>query len=52
MNPSATPAIAISVVIPVYNEQDVLQALFDRLYAVLDEDVDVFAQVDRLEHLA
>ena len=36
MNPSATPVIAISVVIPVYNEQDVLQALFDRLYAVLD----------------
>jgi undecaprenyl-phosphate 4-deoxy-4-formamido-L-arabinose transferase len=30
------PVIAISVVIPVYNEQDVLQALFDRLYAVLD----------------
>ena len=36
MNPTSTPAIAISVVIPVYNEQDVLQALFDRLYAVLD----------------
>ena len=36
MNPSATPVIAISVVIPVYNEQDVLQALFDRLYTVLD----------------
>ncbi len=36
MNPSSTPVIAISVVIPVYNEQDVLQALFDRLYAVLD----------------
>jgi undecaprenyl-phosphate 4-deoxy-4-formamido-L-arabinose transferase len=36
MNPSATPVIAISVVIPVYNEQDVLQALFDRLYGVLD----------------
>jgi undecaprenyl-phosphate 4-deoxy-4-formamido-L-arabinose transferase len=27
---------AISVVIPVYNEQDVLPALFDRLYPVLD----------------
>ncbi len=36
MNPISTPVIAISVVIPVYNEQDVLQALFDRLYAVLD----------------
>jgi undecaprenyl-phosphate 4-deoxy-4-formamido-L-arabinose transferase len=36
MNPSSMPVIAISVVIPVYNEQDVLQALFDRLYAVLD----------------
>ncbi|OYY60612.1 MAG: glycosyltransferase [Burkholderiales bacterium 28-67-8] len=36
MNPTSTPAIAISVVIPVYNEQDVLQALFDRLYSVLD----------------
>ena len=36
MNPTSTPVIAISVVIPVYNEQDVLQALFDRLYAVLD----------------
>ena len=36
MNSSSTPVIAISVVIPVYNEQDVLQALFDRLYAVLD----------------
>ena len=36
MNPISTPVIAISVVIPVYNEQDVLQALFDRLYGVLD----------------
>ncbi len=27
---------AVSVVIPVYNEEDVLQALFDRLYPVLD----------------
>jgi len=27
---------AISVIIPVYNEQDVLQALFDRLYPALD----------------
>ena len=36
MNPISTPVIAISVVIPVYNEQDVLQALFDRLYTVLD----------------
>ncbi|HZE91560.1 MAG TPA: glycosyltransferase [Rhizobacter sp.] len=26
----------VSVVIPVYNEEDVLQALFDRLYPVLD----------------
>jgi undecaprenyl-phosphate 4-deoxy-4-formamido-L-arabinose transferase len=33
---ATVPPIAISVVIPVYNEQDVLQALFDRLYAVLD----------------
>ena len=29
-------APAVSVVIPVYNEEDVLQALFDRLYPVLD----------------
>ncbi|AUH49448.1 glycosyltransferase [Chromobacterium sp. ATCC 53434] len=28
--------IKLSVVIPVYNEQDVLQALFDRLYPALD----------------
>lgn len=28
--------INLSVVIPVYNEQDVLQALFDRLYPALD----------------
>jgi undecaprenyl-phosphate 4-deoxy-4-formamido-L-arabinose transferase len=27
---------AVSIVIPVYNEQDVLQALFDRLYPVMD----------------
>lgn len=27
---------ALSIVIPVYNEEDVLQALFDRLYAALD----------------
>jgi undecaprenyl-phosphate 4-deoxy-4-formamido-L-arabinose transferase len=27
----------ISVVIPVYNEQDVIEALFDRLYPALDE---------------
>lgn len=33
---ATVPPIAISVVIPVYNEQDVLQALFDRLYPVLD----------------
>ncbi|KUM03607.1 glycosyltransferase [Chromobacterium subtsugae] len=29
-------SIHLSVVIPVYNEQDVLQALFDRLYPALD----------------
>ncbi len=29
-------APALSVVIPVYNEEDVLQALFDRLYPALD----------------
>ncbi|UTH75346.1 glycosyltransferase [Chromobacterium sp. IIBBL 290-4] len=29
-------SINLSVVIPVYNEQDVLQALFDRLYPALD----------------
>jgi undecaprenyl-phosphate 4-deoxy-4-formamido-L-arabinose transferase len=28
---------AVSIVIPVYNEEDVLPALFQRLYAVLDE---------------
>ena len=27
---------ALSVIVPVYNEEDVLQALFDRLYPVLD----------------
>jgi undecaprenyl-phosphate 4-deoxy-4-formamido-L-arabinose transferase len=36
MNIATVPPIAISVVIPVYNEQDVLQALFDRIYPVLD----------------
>jgi undecaprenyl-phosphate 4-deoxy-4-formamido-L-arabinose transferase len=36
MNIATMPPIAISVVIPVYNEQDVLQALFDRIYPVLD----------------
>jgi undecaprenyl-phosphate 4-deoxy-4-formamido-L-arabinose transferase len=30
------PAISISIVIPVYNEEDVLWALFARLYPVLD----------------
>ena len=35
MNATAMP-VAISVVIPVYNEQDVLDALFDRLYRVMD----------------
>ncbi len=35
-NIAIVPPIAISVVIPVYNEQDVLQALFDRIYPVLD----------------
>ena len=30
------PAPALSVVIPVYNEEDVLAALFDRLYPALD----------------
>jgi undecaprenyl-phosphate 4-deoxy-4-formamido-L-arabinose transferase len=33
--PDLTPP-ALSVIIPVYNEEDVLQALFDRLYPVLD----------------
>ena len=36
MNIATVPPIAVSVVIPVYNEQDVLQALFDRIYPVLD----------------
>jgi len=36
MNIATVTPIAISVVIPVYNEQDVLQALFDRIYPVLD----------------
>jgi undecaprenyl-phosphate 4-deoxy-4-formamido-L-arabinose transferase len=34
--PSLVSLPAVSVVIPVYNEEDVLQALFDRLYPVLD----------------
>jgi undecaprenyl-phosphate 4-deoxy-4-formamido-L-arabinose transferase len=34
---AVAPSVALSVVIPVYNEEDVLQALFDRLYPVLDE---------------
>jgi len=34
--PSLVNLPAVSVVIPVYNEEDVLQALFDRLYPVLD----------------
>ena len=29
-------SVTLSVIIPVYNEEDVLQALFDRLYPVLD----------------
>ena len=33
--PELTPP-ALSVIIPVYNEEDVLQALFDRLYPALD----------------
>ena len=36
MTPSPLNRIAISVVIPVYNEEDVLDALFERLYPVLD----------------
>jgi undecaprenyl-phosphate 4-deoxy-4-formamido-L-arabinose transferase len=32
----ANHAVLVSVVIPVYNEEDVLQALFDRLYPSLD----------------
>ena len=36
MNIATVPPIVVSVVIPVYNEQDVLQALFDRIYPVLD----------------
>jgi undecaprenyl-phosphate 4-deoxy-4-formamido-L-arabinose transferase len=32
---SLTPP-AVSVIVPVYNEEDVLQALFERLYRVLD----------------
>ncbi len=34
--PAAPSSPAVSVVIPVYNEEDVLPALFARLYAVLD----------------
>ena len=33
---SLASAISVSVIIPVYNEQDVLAALFGRLYPVLD----------------
>ncbi len=33
--PELTPP-ALSVIVPVYNEEDVLQALFDRLYPALD----------------
>ncbi len=29
-------SVSVSVIIPVYNEEDVLQALFDRLYPALD----------------
>ncbi len=32
----STPTLDLSVVIPVYNEQDVLPALFERLYPALD----------------
>ena len=35
-NAVALSAPAVSIVIPVYNEEAVLQALFDRLYPVLD----------------
>ncbi len=34
--PSELTPPAVSIVIPVYNEEEVLQALFDRLYPVLD----------------
>jgi undecaprenyl-phosphate 4-deoxy-4-formamido-L-arabinose transferase len=39
MNAAATPAtqVALSVVIPVYNEEQVLPALFARLYPALDQ---------------
>jgi undecaprenyl-phosphate 4-deoxy-4-formamido-L-arabinose transferase len=33
---NGTPAVEVSVVIPVYNEEAVLPRLFDRLYPVLD----------------
>ena len=37
MSPIAMPVVpAVSVIIPVYNEEEVLQALFARLYPVLD----------------
>ena len=36
MKPSTLKQVAVSIVIPVYNEQAVLQALFDRLYPVMD----------------
>jgi undecaprenyl-phosphate 4-deoxy-4-formamido-L-arabinose transferase len=35
-NPSQ-PALQLSIVIPVYNEQEGLQALFDRLYPAMDQ---------------
>ncbi len=34
--PAELSSPVVSVIIPVYNEEDVLQALFDRLYPVLD----------------
>ena len=34
--PADLTPVAVSIVIPVYNEEDVLQALFGRLYPVLD----------------
>jgi undecaprenyl-phosphate 4-deoxy-4-formamido-L-arabinose transferase len=35
--PMSVPALKLSVVIPVYNEEPGLQALFDRLYPALDK---------------
>ena len=35
-NNTQTPSVDFSVLIPVYNEQDVLDLLFERLYPVLD----------------